>query len=292
MFTGTYTAIVTPFKKGKVDEDALARLVKAQIKGGVDGVVPVGTTGESPTVNVDEHVRVIEIAVQAAAGKIQVVAGSGANSTAEAIHLTQAAEAAGADGSLQVCPYYNKPSQDGLFQHYQAVAKNTGLPIMLYSIPGRSVISIEVPTVVKLAAKCSNIVSIKEAGGTADRVSQLRQALPKDFTILSGDDGQILPFMSVGAAGVVSVASNVAPKLVSRMVKLMAAGDLKKARNLHEKLYDLFKVLFIETSPGPVKAALNLMGMCDEEYRLPLTKVSKKTKDQVRKVITELGILK
>ncbi|MDA7915731.1 4-hydroxy-tetrahydrodipicolinate synthase [Verrucomicrobia bacterium] len=292
MFTGTYTAIVTPFKKGNLDEAALTRLVKAQIKGGVDGVVPVGTTGESPTVNVDEHVRVIEIAVQAAAGKVKVVAGSGANCTAEAIHLTQAAEAAGADGSLQVCPYYNKPSQDGLFQHYQAVAKNTGLPIMLYSIPGRSVISIEVQTVVKLAAKCKNIVAIKEAGGSADRVSQLRQALPKDFSILSGDDAQTLPFMSVGATGLVSVASNVAPKLVSQMVRAMAAGNLKKARALHEKLYDLFKVLFIETSPGPVKAGLNLMGLCDEEFRLPLTKVSKKTKDSVRKVLLDLGLLK
>jgi len=292
MFTGTYTAIVTPFKKGKVDEVALARLVKAQIKGGVDGIVPVGTTGESPTVNMEEHVRVIEIAVQAAAGRVKVVAGSGANSTAEAIHLTQAAESAGADGSLQVCPYYNRPTQEGLFQHFSTIARNTGLPLMLYSIPGRSVISIEIPTVVKLASKCSNIVSIKEAGGTPDRVSQLRQVLPRDFSIVSGDDPLTLPFMSVGADGVVSVASNVAPKLVSRMVNAMAAGQLKKALQLHDKLYPLFKVLFIETSPGPVKAALNLMGLCEEEYRLPLTKITRQNKDAVRKVLKELSLLK
>lgn len=292
MFTGTYTAIVTPFRNGQLDEVALEKLVKSQIKGGVDGIVPVGTTGESPTLDYDEHIRVIELAVKFAAGKITVIAGTGANSTKEAIELTQKAEAVGADGSLQVAPYYNKPTQEGLYQHYRAIATATKLPILLYSIPGRCGIEIGIETTQRLAKDFPNIVGIKEAGGNADRVSQLVAACGTKFTILSGDDSLTLPFMAVGARGVISVATNVAPKAVSTMVRKFAAGDLKGALKLHAQLYPLFKNLFIETNPAPTKAALALMGMMTEEIRLPLVPVTAKAREIVKATITELGLLK
>ena len=289
MFTGTYTAIVTPFKSGQLDEPSLERLVKAQIKGGVDGIVPVGTTGESPTLDFEEHIQVIKLAVKFAARKIKVIAGTGGNSTSEAIYLTKAAEAAGADGSLQVAPYYNKPTPEGLFQHFRAIARATKLPLMLYSVPGRCGVEIGVDTVKRLAAGCKNIVSIKEAGGSADRVSQLRAALPKAFTILSGDDSLTLPFMSVGAMGVVSVASNVIPREVSRMVKAFAAGRISEAQKLHAKFYPLFKDLFIETNPVPVKAALAMLGQIEEEYRLPLVPMCAKNRETLKATMKECG---
>ena len=292
MFTGTYTAIVTPFKNGRVDEPALARLIKTQIKGGVDGIVPVGTTGESPTVDYEEHIRIIELSVKNAAGKIKVLAGTGANSTTEAIYLTQAAERVGADGSLQVAPYYNKPSQAGLYQHFQAIARATKLPLVLYSIPGRCGIEIAVDTVKRLAAECKNIVGIKEAGGSADRVSQLRAALGARFTILSGDDSLTLPFMSVGAQGVISVASNVIPREVSEMVDAFARGDVKQAAQLHAKFYPVFKDLFLETNPVPVKAALALLGLVAEEYRLPLVAMSAANRAQLKATLKACGVLK
>ena len=292
MFTGTYTAIVTPFKNGRVDEPALARLIQAQIKGGVDGIVPVGTTGESPTVDYEEHIRIIELSVKKAAGKIKVLAGTGANSTTEAIYLTQAAERVGADGSLQVAPYYNKPSPEGLYQHFKAIARETKLPIVLYSIPGRCGIEIAVDTVKRLAADCKNIVGIKEAGGSADRVSQLRAALGAKFTILSGDDSLTLPFMSVGAQGVISVASNVIPREVSRMVNAFARGDVKQAAQLHAKFYPVFKDLFLETNPVPVKAALAMLGVVAEEYRLPLVAMSAANRAKLKATLKACGILK
>ena len=292
MFTGTYTAIVTPFKNGRVDEPALARLIQAQIKGGVDGIVPVGTTGESPTVDYEEHIRIIELSVKNAAGKIKVLAGTGANSTTEAIYLTQAAERVGADGSLQVAPYYNKPSPEGLYQHFKAIARETKLPLVLYSIPGRCGIEIGVDTVRRLAADCKNIVGIKEAGGSADRVSQLRAALGAKFTILSGDDSLTLPFMSVGAQGVISVASNVIPREVSQMVNAFACGDVKKAAQLHAKFYPVFKDLFLETNPVPVKAALAMLGVVAEEYRLPLVSMSAANRAKLKATLKACGILK
>ena len=292
MFTGTYTAIVTPFKNGRLDETALARLVKLQIKGGVDGIVPVGTTGESPTVDYDEHIRLVELSVKFAAGKIKVLAGTGANSTSEAIFLTQAAERVGADGSLQVAPYYNKPSQEGLYQHFKAIAKATKLPIVLYSIPGRCGIEIAVDTVKRLAADCKNIVGIKEAGGSCDRVSQLRAALGPKFEILSGDDSLTLSFMAVGAQGVISVASNVIPREVAAMVRAFAAGDVKKAMALHARYYPVFKDLFIETNPVPVKAALAMLGVVGEEYRLPLVAMSAANRAKLQATLKACGILK
>ena len=292
LFTGTYTAIVTPFKNGTLDESALERLVKAQIKGGVDGIVPVGTTGESPTLDYEEHIRVIELAVEFAHGKIKVLAGTGGNSTSEAIYLTKAAEEAGADGTLQVAPYYNKPSQEGLFQHFHAIARATKMPVVLYSIPGRCGIEIAVDTVNRLAHDSVNIVGIKEAGGNADRVSQLRQVLGPKFTILSGDDSLTLPFMAVGADGVISVASNVIPREVAHLVDAFAKGKVGLAQRIHAKYYPLFKDLFIETNPVPVKAALAMMGMVAEEYRLPLVAMSGKNRETLRATLKACGVLK
>jgi len=292
MFTGTYTAIVTPFRNGTLDEAALERLIKLQIKGGVDGIVPVGTTGESPTVDCAEHIRIIELSVQFAAGKIKVLAGTGGNATREAIDLTQAAEKAGADGSLQVAPYYNKPTPEGVYQHFRAIARATQLPLVLYSIPGRCGIEISLETVKRLARECKNIVGIKEAGGSCDRVSQLRAATGPQFTILSGDDSLTLPFMSVGAQGVISVASNLIPREVSQMVRLFASGKASAALKIHQRFYPLFKDLFIETNPTPVKAALAMMKLIEEEYRLPLVPMDPKNWDLLRTTLKRCDVLK
>ena len=291
MFTGTYTAMVTPFRNGQLDEPALEGLIKLQIKGGVDGIVPVGTTGESPTVDCAEHIRIIELAVKFAGKKIKVLAGTGANATSEAIALTQAAEKVGADGSLQVAPYYNKPTQEGLHQHFRAIAHATKLPLVLYNIPGRCGVEIGIETVKRLARENKNIVGIKEAGGSCDRVSQLRAALDPKFTILSGDDSLTLPFMAVGAQGVISVASNVIPREVSQMVKLFATGKSAAALRLHEKFYPLFKDLFIETNPTPVKAALAMMKLIEEEYRLPLVQMNPKNWEILRTTLKRCGVL-
>ncbi len=278
MFTGTYTAIVTPFKAGKIDEASLKKLIERQVRGGVDGIVPVGTTGESPTVSYEEHIELIALSVKFAAGRIKVIAGSGGNSTYEAVYLTQESEKAGADGSLQVAPYYNKPTQEGLFQHFREVARKTKLPLLLYSIPSRCGVEIAIDTVKRLVKECRNIVGIKEAGGNPDRVSQLRAALGPRFDILSGDDGLTLPFMAVGAQGVISVASNIIPRQVARMVKLFADGKAQAALKLHDQYYALFKDLFLETNPVPIKAALALQGHIQEEYRLPLVPMTPKNK--------------
>jgi 4-hydroxy-tetrahydrodipicolinate synthase len=292
MFTGTYTAIVTPFKNGQLDAPALERLVRMQIKAGVDGVVPVGTTGESPTVDYEEHLEIIALAVKFSAGKIKVLAGTGGNSTSEAVYLTREAEKIGADGSLQVAPYYNKPTQEGLFQHFREIAHTTGLPIVLYSIPGRCGVEIGVETVRRLARECKNVIGIKEAGGSCDRVSQLRAALGPKFEILSGDDSLTLPFMAVGADGVISVASNVVPRQVVQMVAAFRRGQIRKASQLHAKLYPLFKDLFIETNPVPVKAALVMMGLIAEEYRLPLVPMSAANRAKLRATMKACDVLK
>jgi 4-hydroxy-tetrahydrodipicolinate synthase len=292
LFAGTYTAIVTPFRNGKVDESALQNLVKAQLKAGVDGIVPVGTTGESPTLDYDEHIQVVRWVVEWVKGKAKVLAGTGGNSTKEAIFLTQAAEEAGADGSLQVAPYYNRPTQEGLFQHFHAIARATKLPIVLYSIPSRCGVEIAVDTVHRLAHDSVNIVGIKEAGGNADRVSQLRAALGPGFTILSGDDSLTLPFMAVGAHGVISVASNVIPREVAHMVRAFRKGKPEMALKLHEKYYPLFKDLFVETNPTPVKAALAMLGLMDEEVRLPLVPLSTAGRARLRASMEACGLLK
>lgn len=292
MFKGTYTAIVTPFKGGNIDQPALGKLIERQVRGGVDGIVPVGTTGESPTVSYEEHIELIALSVKFAAGRIKVIAGTGANSTREAVYLTQEAEKAGADGSLQVAPYYNKPTQEGLFQHFREVSRQTRLPILLYSIPSRCGIEIGLDTIKRLAKECRTVVGIKEAGGNPDRVSQLRAALGPRFVILSGDDSLILPFMALGADGVISVASNVIPRQLSQMVNLFAAGKAKAALKLHERYYPLFKDLFLETNPVPIKAAMAMQGQIQEEYRLPLVPMSAKNRQVLAATMKACGLLK
>lgn len=292
MFAGTYTALVTPFRHGSVDYDSFQTLIESQIVGGVDGIVPVGTTGESPTLSHDEHRDVIKAAVTFAAGRVKVVGGTGSNSTEEAISLTQDAEKAGADGALIVAPYYNKPSPEGLYRHFRAIAESTKLPIILYSIPGRCGIEIGVPIVHRLAVDCPNIVAIKEAGGSVERVSQLRQALPESFEILSGDDSLTLPFISVGAVGVISVASNVAPSPVSELVRAAREGQLARAEQLHRQLYPLFKNLFIESNPAPTKFALSLTKGFSPELRLPLVEMEEGNRQILRQTLANLQLIK
>jgi 4-hydroxy-tetrahydrodipicolinate synthase len=254
--------------------------------------VPVGTTGESPTVDYEEHLEIIALTVKFAAGKVKVLAGTGGNSTSEAVYLTREAEKIGADGSLQVAPYYNKPTPEGLFQHFREIAHATRLPILLYSIPGRCGVEIGVETVRRLARECKNIIGIKEAGGSCDRVSQLRAALGPKFIIMSGDDSLTLPFLAVGADGVISVASNVIPRQVAQMVAAFQRGQIRKAAQLHAKLYPLFKDLFIETNPVPVKAALAMLGLIAEEYRLPLVPMSTVNRAKLRVTLKGCGVLK
>jgi 4-hydroxy-tetrahydrodipicolinate synthase len=292
MFRGTYTALVTPFLNGGIDEAGLEELIEFQIASGVDGIVPVGTTGESPTLDHGEHLRVIELAVRFARGRCKVVAGTGSNATSEAISLTCEAEKVGADGVLIVAPYYNKPSQEGLYRHYRAIAEGTHLPIILYSIPGRCGIEIGLDTARRLAADCENIVAIKEAGGSVDRVSQLRAALPAQFVILSGDDPLTVPFMSVGAEGVISVASNLIPVEIVQMVRAVAAGKLDEARQVHAKHFRLFKDLFIETNPVPIKEALAMAGRIQPGVRLPLAPLSDAHREQLRATLDAFGLLK
>ncbi|HBE97742.1 MAG TPA: 4-hydroxy-tetrahydrodipicolinate synthase [Verrucomicrobiales bacterium] len=292
MFAGTFTALITPFREGHLDCDAFQALIERQIAAGIAGIVPVGTTGESPTLDSDEHLAVIKAAVEFADGKIKVLAGSGANSTREAIHLTQAAEAMGADASLQVCPYYNKPSQEGLYQHYKTVAENTGLPIMLYSVPGRSVIEIGIETVARLANDCENIVANKEAGGSVDRVNQLVQAVPKDFQILSGDDPLTLPFMSCGAVGLVSVASNLIPEVMVSLVNRCLEGEYGEALELQKRYYPLLSGLMsFDTNPVPIKSAVALQGHCTSELRLPLIPLSDEKTESLRGLLKTYGLL-
>lgn len=284
-FSGTYTALITPFRDGTVDAPAFQALIERQIEGGVDGIVPVGTTGESPTLEHREHIEVIRLAVEAANGRCTVIAGTGSNSTQEAIQLSRAAEEAGADGLLQVCPYYNKPSQEGIYQHFKAIADSTELPIMLYSIPGRSGVEIGVETTARLAKDCRNIVAIKEAGGSVDRVNQLVTALPEDFAIFCGDDALSLPFIACGGVGVVSVAGNLIPDVMARLIRACLNGSFDEALELQKQYYPLLRGLMnMDVNPVPIKTAVSLQGHCSAEIRLPLAPLSD---DNVKK-LTEL----
>jgi 4-hydroxy-tetrahydrodipicolinate synthase len=273
--TGTITALATPFRDGKVSYEDLKKLVAHQIRGGIDGVVPVGTTGESPTLSHEEHMEVVRAVIAEVRGRVPVIAGTGSNSTHEAVELTRLSHAAGADAVLVVAPYYNKPGPEGLFRHFSAIADATDKPIVLYSIPGRCGIEIGVPVVERLRAKYRHVAWIKEAGGSVDRVDQLKQALGSDITVLSGDDSLTLPFLAVGAEGVISVASNLYVREVGRMVKLALGGDFAKALKIHRTLYPVFKALFIEPSPVPIKTALARAGIIGSaEVRLPLCEMS------------------
>ena len=285
MFRGTFTAIVTPFRNGDIDFAALEKLIEAQIAAGITGIVAVGTTAESPTLTHDEKHQVIERVIKLAKSRCQVIAGAGTNSTRDSIEAAKFAEKAGADGALLVAPYYNKPSQEGLFRHFKAIADATKLPVMLYNIPGRCSVDIQPDTVVRLAESCPNIVSIKEASGSVDRVAELRRRLPEKFTILSGDDGLTLPFMSVGAAGVVSVASNLFPTELCSLVRACESADFKSAENLHRKMGPIFKDLFIEPNPVPVKTALAWRGSISFEVRLPLCEMTEANQARLRKTL-------
>ena len=289
MFEGAYTALITPFgRDGSVDYGKLRELVEFQIAGGIDGLVPVGTTGESPTVDVEEHVEIIRVVVETAARRVKVVAGSGANATAEALELTERARDVGVDGTLQVTPYYNKPTQPGLIRHFSAVA-DLGLPVILYNVPGRAACEIAVATIAELA-KHPNIVSVKEAAGSVDRVSRIKAAC--DIGVFSGDDSLTLPMMSVGGCGVISVASNVAPKAVADLVHAAAAGRWEEARRLHYRYYNLFNDMFIETNPIPVKAAVEMIGLAPAFYRLPLCEMAAANRDKLRATLQKCGLVK
>ncbi len=285
-------AQITPFRNGEVDTEAFRALIERQIEGGVDGIVPCGTTGESPTLGRKEHLRVIELAVEYAAGRIKVIAGTGANATAEAIALTTQAAKLGVDGTLQVCPYYNKPSQEGLYQHYKAIAESTDLPMMLYSIPGRSVIEIAVDTIARLAADCPTIIANKEAGGNPERVTEIKAALPDDFQILSGDDPLTIEFMKRGAVGLVSVATNLIPGVMAELVKAMAEGRTADAEAIQEKYEPLLSTLMsIDTNPVPIKSAVALQGHCTDEIRLPLVKLSQDKLDSLRDILASYKLI-
>jgi 4-hydroxy-tetrahydrodipicolinate synthase len=291
MFAGTYTALVTPFENDRVDEAAFARLIEGQIAGGITGIVPVGTTGESATLDHKEHNRVIELGVKAAAGRCKVIGGTGSNSTAEAIALTVEAEKLGCDGALLVAPYYNKPSQEGLFRHFAKIAESTKLPLILYSIPARCGVEIGVEVTARLAKAFPNIVAMKEAGGTVERVSALHAALPPGFTILSGDDSMTLPFIAAGAEGVISVASNLIPGEVVALVNAAVSGNAKKAREIHFRLYPLFKDLFIEPNPVPIKQALALRDGMRPDVRLPLCEMGDATRAKLEATLRNLQLI-
>lgn len=286
--TGTFTALVTPFNTdGSVDYTALRDLVRWQIENGVTGLVPVGTTGESPTLEFAEHIQVISATVEAAAGKAVIIAGTGANSTAEAIELTRAVLNAGVDATLQVTPYYNKPNAEGLYRHFLSIAE-LGLPVVLYNVPGRAGKEIPLDVVVRLASH-PNIAAVKEAAGSVDRVSAIRNAC--ELPVLSGDDSLALPMISVGACGVISVASNVIPKEMSALIRLALANDLAGARELHRVYYPLFRDLFIDTNPIPVKTALALMSRVGPTFRLPLCEPAESVRDQVSRTLRSLNLL-
>ena len=286
-FHGSITALVTPFKKGKLDEAALVKIVKHQIASGTDGLVPVGTTGESPTLSHEEHHRVIQITVEAAAGKVPVIAGTGSNSTDEAVSLTKFAKKIGADGALLAAPYYNKPTQEGLYRHYAAVANAADIPIVLYNIPGRSVVNIAPETVARLA-KIPNIVAIKEASGSMDQASHILSLC--DIDVLSGDDSLTLPLLALGGKGAISVLSNVLPKDVSNMIDAFFAGDLEKAQKIHYKLFALSRAMFVETNPIPIKHAMKLLGFCSDELRLPLCPMSEHNEKLLVKALKDYGL--
>lgn len=291
MFTGCGTALVTPFRRDlSLDEDALRRLLRRQIDAGIDFLVPCGTTGESPTLSHEEQVRVVKITVEEARGKVPVVAGAGGNNTAHVIEMAREFASCGANGILSVAPYYNKPTQEGLYQHYKAIAEAVSLPIILYNIPGRTGVNIEPATLVRLA-QVGNIVGVKEASGNISQMATILAAVPNDFAVLSGDDGITLPLMALGGRGMISVASNEIPAEMTRIAKLANANDFAAARELHNRWFPLMEVNFIETNPIPVKSALALMGLCEPVFRLPLVPPKSENLAKIRNVLESTGLL-
>ncbi|MGB2589720.1 MAG: 4-hydroxy-tetrahydrodipicolinate synthase [Candidatus Acidiferrum sp.] len=290
MFTGTGTALVTPFRRdGSLDEPTLRALVKRQIDAGIDFLVPCGTTGESPTLTHEEHLRVVQIAVEMAKGHVPVLAGAGGYNTAEVIALARELAEIGADGILSVTPYYNKPTQEGLFQHYRAIAEAISLPIILYSVQGRTGVNVEPATVRRLAA-IPNIVGLKEASGNVSQMAAILNAVPDDFTVLSGDDAITLPLISLGGRGVISVVSNEIPAEMTRLTQLALNGDFRGARELHRRVHPLMEVNFVESNPIPVKAAMAQMGLLEPVWRLPLVAPKAESETRIRAVLESLGL--
>lgn len=291
---GCATALVTPFKgDGSVDEDRMRTLVDRQINGGVRLLVPCGTTGESATMTEDEDARVIGLTIEVARGRAKVIAGAGSNSTSSAVEYSRSAHDLGADAVLQVAPWYNKPTQEGLYAHFRAIAEAIPeMPIMLYNVPGRTSSNIAAQTTLRLAKDCENIVAIKEASGNLSQIMEILRERPANFCVFSGDDAVTLPLISLGAEGIVSVASNEVPDLMSRMTELALEGRWDDARELHYRLLTLMEINFVESSPGPVKAAMAMMGLLEENFRLPLVPITDKSRAKIREVIAELGLLK
>lgn len=290
MFKGSYVALVTPFKGGAFDEAAYRAFVEWHIEQGTDGLVPCGTTGKSPTLSHEEHKRVVEVCIETAAGRVPVIAGAGSNSTAEAVDLTRHAKAAGADAALVVTPYYNKPSQEGMYQHYKAINDGCDLPIIIYNIPGRCIVDMTVETMARLA-KLPNIVGVKDATKDLARPMNTRLAIGPEFCQLSGEDGTVLPFLAGGGHGCISVTANVAPALCARMHRAWRDGDMAEAATLNDRLMPLHMALFCESSPSPIKYAVSLLGKCDDEVRLPLIGISESSKQLVQSAMRSVGVL-
>jgi 4-hydroxy-tetrahydrodipicolinate synthase len=291
-FQGSIVAMVTPFRNGKIDEPKVKELVELHVKSGTDAIVPCGTTGESPTLSHDEHRHMVELTVATAAGRIPIIAGTGSNSTAEAIDLTKHAERAGANGALVVNPYYNKPTQEGLYRHFRAVAEATALPILVYNIQGRTAVNIETDTMTRLVRDCPTIVGVKEASGSLDQMSQVILACGPDFAVISGDDNITLPLLAIGGRGVISVIANIVPRETSEMVHAALEGDWKRARELHYKLFPLARAAFLETNPIPIKEAMAMAGMLEPEFRLPMCRMGDANREKLRAILATYGLVK
>jgi len=291
-FQGSFVAMVTPFRNGKVDEAKLRELVEFHVTNGTDGLIPCGTTGESPTLSHDEHHRVVELVVEAARGRIRVVAGTGSYSTSDAIEMTKHAERAGAAGALVVNPYYNKPTQEGLYRHFRAVAESVAIPILVYNIQSRTAINVETDTMARLRRDVKNIVGVKEASGSLDQMSQVIAACGPDFSVLSGDDNITLPLLAIGGSGVVSVIANIVPRETADLVHAALEGDWKRARDLHFRLFPLARAAFLETNPIPIKEAMAMAGMLEPEFRLPMCRMSDANREKLRAILKPYGLIK
>jgi 4-hydroxy-tetrahydrodipicolinate synthase len=292
MISGSIVAIVTPFLNGKIDESTFRKLIEFQIRNGSNGIVPCGTTGESPTLSHDEHKRIIEICISEVAGRIPVIAGTGSNSTSEAVSLTQHAAKAGANAALVVTPYYNKPTQEGLYRHFKAVSESTPIPIILYNIEGRTARNIEPETMARLARDCKNIIGVKEASGSLLQMQTIRRICPKNFLLISGDDALTLPLLSIGGVGVISVAANIIPQDIVRLMTTFSNGELDEARKIYFKTLPLLNALFLETNPIPVKEAMGMMNLCSAELRLPLCPMSDSNRAKLKTALMEYGLIK
>ena len=291
-FQGSFVAMVTPFRNGKVDEAKLRELVEFHIAHGTDGLIPCGTTGESPTLNHDEHLQVVEVVIEAARGRIRVVAGTGSNSTAEAIGLTKHAERAGAAGALVVNPYYNKPTQEGLYRHFRAVAESVAIPIIVYNIQSRTAVNVETDTLARLVRDVASVAGVKEASGSLDQMSQVIAACGPDFSVLSGDDNLTLPLLAIGGSGVVSVIANIVPRETADLVHAALDGDWKRARDLHYRLFPLARAAFLETNPIPIKEAMAMAGMIEPEFRLPMCRMSDANREKLRAILKSYALVK